>query len=162
MVQEITAQALNPEAFIADKVADIRQAVGSGKAINALSGGVDSATVTMLGHRALGDRLRTVVTTAEPAMQGATVHRATLEATWDLRTRSCRWVRQDHTFGDRVRAEGTTAVEPRDDGTCTVVERGKIDVRIPVMGKKIARKVVASMEELAPRKAAFWEQRLRG
>jgi len=109
-----------------------------------------------------GDRLRTVVTTAEPAMQGATVHRATLEATWDLRTRSCRWVRQDHTFGDRVRAEGTTAVEPRDDGTCTVVERGKIDVRIPVMGKKIARKVVASMEELAPRKAAFWEQRLRG
>ena len=60
MVQEITAQALNPEAFIADKVADIRQAVGSGKAINALSGGVDSATVTMLGHRALGDLLHTV------------------------------------------------------------------------------------------------------
>jgi GMP synthase (glutamine-hydrolysing) len=29
-------------------------------AINALSGGVDSSVVTMLGHRALGDRLKTV------------------------------------------------------------------------------------------------------
>jgi len=34
--------------------------VGSGLAINALSGGVDSSTVTMLGHRALGPQLVTV------------------------------------------------------------------------------------------------------
>jgi GMP synthase (glutamine-hydrolysing) len=34
--------------------------VGDGTAINALSGGVDSSTVTMLGHQALGPRLRTV------------------------------------------------------------------------------------------------------
>jgi len=45
---------------IQGKVAEIREAVGSGTAINALSGGVDSSTVTMLGHRALGDRLKTV------------------------------------------------------------------------------------------------------
>jgi GMP synthase (glutamine-hydrolysing) len=35
-------------------------AVGNGTAINALSGGVDSSVVTMLGHRALGKKLRTV------------------------------------------------------------------------------------------------------
>jgi len=34
--------------------------VGQAKAINALSGGVDSSTVTVLGHRALGDQLKTV------------------------------------------------------------------------------------------------------
>ncbi len=34
--------------------------MGDGCAINALSGGVDSSVVTLLGHRALGDRLRTV------------------------------------------------------------------------------------------------------
>ena len=60
MITEITAQDLDTGAFFAEKVEGIRQAVGDGRAINALSGGVDSSVVTMLGHRALGDRLRTV------------------------------------------------------------------------------------------------------
>lgn len=60
MIEEITAEALNPETFIEAKIEEIRSAAGDGLAINALSGGVDSATVTMLGHRALGDRLKTV------------------------------------------------------------------------------------------------------
>jgi len=60
MIKEITAQELDPQVFIAEKVEAIREAVGDGWAINALSGGVDSSTVTMLGHRALGDRLRTI------------------------------------------------------------------------------------------------------
>jgi GMP synthase (glutamine-hydrolysing) len=60
MLKEITAQELNTDQFIDDKVKIIRETVGEGTAINALSGGVDSSAVTMLGHRALGDRLRTV------------------------------------------------------------------------------------------------------
>ena len=60
MIQEITAANLNTDEFIEDKIARIREAVGDGTAINALSGGVDSSTVTMLGHRAIGDRLKTV------------------------------------------------------------------------------------------------------
>ncbi len=60
MKKEITAQELNTEAFIQEKVKDIRDAVGEGMAINALSGGVDSSVVTMLGHRALGPQLRTI------------------------------------------------------------------------------------------------------
>jgi len=60
MINEITAQQLDPERFITEKVDEIRTAVGSGLAINALSGGVDSSTVTMLGHLALGARLKTV------------------------------------------------------------------------------------------------------
>ena len=60
MVREITAPQLQPEQFIQEKVKEIQTAVGEGTAINALSGGVDSSTVTMLGHRALGPRLKTV------------------------------------------------------------------------------------------------------
>ena len=60
MIKEITAQELNTEQFIHEKVGEIKAAVGEGLAINALSGGVDSSTVTMLGHRALGNQLKTV------------------------------------------------------------------------------------------------------
>ena len=60
MIKEITTQELNTENFIYEKVEEIQQVVREGIAINALSGGVDSSTVTMLGYRALGDRLKTV------------------------------------------------------------------------------------------------------
>ena len=57
--KEIKTADLKPEAFIEEKVEGIREAVGDGCAINALSGGVDSSVVTLLGHKALGDRLKT-------------------------------------------------------------------------------------------------------
>ena len=60
MIKEIPVKELNTEQFIHGKVGEIETAVGKGTAINALSGGVDSSTVTMLGHRALGNRLKTV------------------------------------------------------------------------------------------------------
>ena len=60
MRKEITARELDTERFINEKVKEIQGAVGDGTAINALSGGVDSSAVTMLGHRALGKQLRTV------------------------------------------------------------------------------------------------------
>jgi GMP synthase (glutamine-hydrolysing) len=46
--------------FVQEQIASIRKTVGDALAINALSGGVDSSVVTVLGHRALGDRLKTV------------------------------------------------------------------------------------------------------
>jgi GMP synthase (glutamine-hydrolysing) len=60
MIKEITARELDKKRFIDEKVGEIRKSVGEQTAINALSGGVDSSAVTMLGHLALGNRLRTV------------------------------------------------------------------------------------------------------
>ncbi len=51
---------MDAKKFVEEKIKEIRQAVGSERAINALSGGVDSSAVTLLGHRALGDQLKTV------------------------------------------------------------------------------------------------------
>ena len=56
---EIRLEELNPKKFIEEKVKDISSKVGNDLAINALSGGVDSSAVTILGHKALGDRLKT-------------------------------------------------------------------------------------------------------
>jgi GMP synthase (glutamine-hydrolysing) len=60
MIKEITLQELNPQKFIDEKVQEIKSKVEGGIAIDALSGGVDSSVVTMLGHRAVGKQLRTI------------------------------------------------------------------------------------------------------
>ncbi|MHC4563420.1 MAG: GMP synthase (glutamine-hydrolyzing) [Planctomycetota bacterium] len=59
-VKEIRLEDLDVTTFIDEQVAAIREAIGQGQAVNALSGGVDSSVVTLLGHRALGDQLKTV------------------------------------------------------------------------------------------------------
>lgn len=59
----ILKEELNPmdyTQFIEEQVRDLRNTVGDAVAINALSGGVDSSVVTVLGHRALGRQLKTV------------------------------------------------------------------------------------------------------
>ena len=48
------------EEFIREKVEEIRNRVGDGKAIIALSGGVDSSTAAILAHKAIGDILHAV------------------------------------------------------------------------------------------------------
>jgi len=57
--KEITLEALKPQEFIDTQVKAIKEAVGGDTAVNALSGGVDSSVVTMLGHKALGTNLKT-------------------------------------------------------------------------------------------------------
>jgi GMP synthase (glutamine-hydrolysing) len=51
---------MNYKTFVEEQIASIRESVSSGIAINALSGGVDSSVVTVIGHRSLGERLKTV------------------------------------------------------------------------------------------------------
>ena len=58
-IKEIEAKDLDVQKFVDEKVAEIASLVGDGLAVNALSGGVDSSATTLLGHKALGDKLKT-------------------------------------------------------------------------------------------------------
>lgn len=60
VVTEIKTPDLKTKQFVDDKILEIREIVGKDTAINALSGGVDSSVVTLLGYRALGRKLITV------------------------------------------------------------------------------------------------------
>jgi len=46
--------------FVEERIAEIRSTVGEGKAISALSGGVDSSACTVLAHRAIGHNLKSI------------------------------------------------------------------------------------------------------
>ncbi len=46
--------------FVHEAIEGIRNEVGDAKAISALSGGVDSSVVTVLGHKALGEQLEVI------------------------------------------------------------------------------------------------------
>lgn len=50
----------DPRSFIEEKVAELKDRVGEARAVCATSGGVDSMVCVALGHRALGDRLRSI------------------------------------------------------------------------------------------------------
>jgi len=58
-IQEIEMKDLRPAEFIEKQIKEISFVAGDGSAVNALSGGVDSSAVTMLGHKALRERLKT-------------------------------------------------------------------------------------------------------
>jgi GMP synthase (glutamine-hydrolysing) len=58
-LKEIKLEDLEAHSFIEEQCQAISSEVGDSIAVNALSGGVDSSVVSMLGHRALGDRLKT-------------------------------------------------------------------------------------------------------
>ncbi len=60
-VKEIPLDTLDADSFVREQEEAIRAVAGDDMAISALSGGVDSAVVTLLGHRALGDRLKTYI-----------------------------------------------------------------------------------------------------
>jgi GMP synthase (glutamine-hydrolysing) len=57
-IEEVRLEGLDTDRFIQEKTREISNTVGDGSAVNALSGGVDSSTVTMLAHKALGRKLR--------------------------------------------------------------------------------------------------------
>lgn len=58
-IKELRFEDLRVDEFIQEKINELSSSVGNDLAVNALSGGVDSSAVTLLGHRALGERLKT-------------------------------------------------------------------------------------------------------
>ena len=51
---------MGPESLIQKSVREIRDTIGDGKAVIALSGGIDSGTAAVLASRALGKKLTAV------------------------------------------------------------------------------------------------------
>ena len=58
MIEEVKRRKMfEPEKFIERQVEEVKETIGDGKAVIAVSGGVDSTVCAVLTHRAAGDRL---------------------------------------------------------------------------------------------------------
>ncbi|MEM1883742.1 MAG: hypothetical protein QXE14_03975, partial [Candidatus Bathyarchaeia archaeon] len=53
----MSSETFNPKSFVERQVDEIRRVIGTGKALVAVSGGVDSSTCAVLAHMAIGDNL---------------------------------------------------------------------------------------------------------
>ena len=71
-----------------------------------------------------------------------------------------RWTREFLDRGRMVSAEGTVHIEVLGKETCRRVEEGEISIRIPLLGRKLERKVIAHLEETHPEKTAFIKRQL--
>src|SRR5712692_11023300 len=53
----VTLEGFRPSRYLTSEMARLQQTIGDGKAIAAVSGGVDSTVAALVAKRALGDRL---------------------------------------------------------------------------------------------------------
>ncbi len=97
----------------------------------------------------------------EPSPQGGT-GKSTLIIVWDTVNRKAHWDRKDHSYGDMVQVQGDIWVESTGDASCRLSEKGEVDIKIPIIGKKFAKKIAGSLEKRHPNKRAYWEKRVKG
>ena len=81
--------------------------------------------------------------------------RATLTFLWDLKAFSMDWSREAEGLGSKAKVGGITRIIKDGDSSCFLEENGKVDVNIPLMGKKIEEGVVKHQSKGRPAKIGY-------
>lgn len=152
----ITFSMSNPIDANADAVLQLMITPAEQEAISAEYGATTSrCTRTDISDR----RVKIEMYEEEPNRKQGGVLRSTIHMEFDLVARTCAWHREDHEYGKIVRTEGKMTLVPRGDGACTMREQGEIDIKIPILGKKMAKKIAAALERKHPSKCRWWTAR---
>jgi hypothetical protein len=85
------------------------------------------------------------------------VEDVTLTITWNTDDFRGEWKWRMASQKDRVRVDGSTTLLENDD-TTKVVEEGRVDVKIPMVGRVVEGKIVKGLEEARP----DWVSWMRG
>lgn len=96
--------------------------------------------------------------------QGQTGHgedKSTRTTTWNVDRRRGSWVHVQHGMEKRARAEGTVRLQEQDEG-CRYTVEGEIQIKVPIVGKMIEKKVVEALEKEAEREEGYWKRVLLG
>jgi len=94
--------------------------------------------------------------TEDPDKKSGGIKKARLSFKWDKASKVCNWSRADLDMGDTVRVEGVSRLTAAGAGATTYSDQGEIDIKIPIMGNMIAKKIAEAMERKFPDKCEFW------
>ena len=125
-------------AFPAEKVLELMLDTDFMERWTKVQGGIDPrATLSDAGS----DRKQMKLTLTEKAGKIGTFQ-ATLTFLWDLKVMSMDWSREAEGLGSKAKVGGITTIIKDGDNACFLEENGKVDVNIPLMGKKIEEGVI--------------------
>ncbi len=79
---------------------------------------------------------------------------------WNKETRTNNWKVKVLSMPKMVKVFGTTRVEPDGDG-CLLTEKGYIDIKVPIIGNMVAKKLAADLERNFLKKGKLIEEKLK-
>lgn len=115
--------------------------------------GALSASATR-GRREDG-RIEMTIDMLRPKHGGGGEERSTMSMVLDPRTFGSTWRQVVHGYETRAKVEGTSTVEAEGEAKCALTIDGTIEIRIPLLGRMIERKIVAAIERDVGKEAGF-------
>lgn len=121
--------------------------------------GAFEASVTALEKK--GDMIHMKIERADPGRDfaGGLVRgkeeRSIIIHDWNRKSLTSRWSRHYLNRGQLVTVEGTVCVEAKGEEACRLVERGIVDIKVPLLGRKLERKIIEALKEMQPKRVDF-------
>ena len=100
-----------------------------------------------------------IVETWRPAHWGSGEEEMRYECRFPAGSKKGSWKRVVKGMENRTRVEGTVDILARGDGG-TIITRGEIDIRVPLMGRRIERRIVDGIAEGKQRELRLWREGL--
>lgn len=86
--------------------------------------------------------------------------KAQLTMNWDLKTRTNNWTRSAEGVGGQSNIFGKTQIVPAGDNECEFIDSINIEVKVPLMGKKIEKKVAEHLKAGRQKKMDYLKKNL--
>ena len=86
--------------------------------------------------------------------------RAAIVYDWDFGDFSGCWNRYFIDHGRNIQIEGRLRVEPMGDEACRMTESGRLEVKLPLVGRGMEKKLAARLVQVHPRRVDFIMRRL--
>lgn len=100
-----------------------------------------------------------IVETWRPAHWGSGEEEMRYECRFPAGSKKGTWKRIVKGMESRARVEGTVEIVARGGGS-TIITRGEIDIRVPLMGRRIERRIVDGIAEGKQRELRLWREGL--